>query len=487
MSDILHSAAPVSASACDAPLEPFAPKPFVPWAPRPRTSPAGTLTQLWLLARNPIETWSRAHYEKSVLSGPSLMGHVVVVNDPAAIRRVFVENSANYEKDPLQLRVLRAGSKAGAGDGLLVAGGESWKRTRRTLAPLFTPRRVASFAPLMQMKAQARVEAWMRRRPGAIIEIDREMGRVAYDILSATLFSDALADGRAGFTHTEFEREMMRLLDSIGRIDPLDVLGAPDWMPRLHRRAARDSRDWFEGAVAQLVAMRKAQMSAEPARTPDDLLTALLVASDPETGAGLSEADVAANLFTFIAAGHETTARALTWTLHLLAREPSWQERARAEALHAPDDPAQWADTLPVIRAVLEEAMRLFPPVPHMSRMALQADELAGIHVPAGAVVVVAPWLLHRHKKLWDNPSAFMPQRFLPGARENIERFAYLPFGAGPRVCIGASFAIQEAMIVLASVLRSVRFSPAHAHEPRPLLRITLRPDDRIPLKIHPV
>jgi cytochrome P450 len=177
----------------------------------------------------------------------------------------------------------------------------------------------------------------------------------------------------------------------------------------------------------------------------------------------------------------------LTWTLHLLAREPCWQERARAEAVAAPDDPAQWADTLPVIRAVLEEAMRLFPPVPHMSRMALQADELAGTHVPAGAVVVVAPWLLHRHKKLWDNPSAFMPQRFLPGARENIERFAYLPFGAGPRVCIGASFAMQEAMIVLASVLRNVRFSPAHAHEPRPLLRITLRPDDRIPLRVYPV
>ncbi len=327
----------------------------------------------------------------------------------------------------------------------------------------------------------------MRRRPGSIVEIDREMGRVAYDVLSATLFSDALADGRAGFTHSDFEREMMRLLDSIGRIDPLDVLGAPDWMPRLHRRAARGSRDWFEGAVAQLVATRSAQMKADPARTPDDLLTALLAASDPETGTGLSQGEVAANLFTFIAAGHETTARALTWTLHLLARAPYWQERARAEALAASDDPSEWADTLPTIRAVLDESMRLFPPVPHMSRMALEADELAGTSVPKGAVVIVAPWLLHRHKKLWDKPSAFMPQRFLPGAREHIERFAFLPFGAGPRVCIGATFAMQEAMIVLVSVLRSVRLSPAHAHEPRPLLRITLRPDERIPLIIHPI
>ena len=463
------------------------PKPFIPWAPRPRTNPAGALMQLYLLARNPIETWSKAHYQQPVLSGPSLIGHVVVVNEPAAIRRVFIDNCANYEKDPLQLRVLRTGSKAGAGDGLLVAGGESWKRTRRTLAPLFTPRRVAAFAPLMQMKAQARIEAWMRRRPGSIIEIDREMGRVAYDVLSATLFSDALADGSAGFTRADFEREMSQLLDSIGRIDPLDVLGAPDWMPRLHRRAARNSRDWFEGAVTRLVATRSAQMQAYPARTPDDLLTALLAASDPETGAGLSEGDVAANLFTFIAAGHETTARALAWTLHLLARAPYWQERARAEALAASDDPSQWADNLPVIRAVLDESMRLFPPVPHMSRMALEADQLAGTSVPAGAIVIVAPWLLHRHELLWDKPSAFMPERFLPGARESIERFAYLPFGAGPRVCIGATFAMQEAMIVLTSVLRSVRLAPAHAHEPRPLLRITLRPDERIPLIVHPI
>jgi cytochrome P450 len=457
-------------------------RPFTPFAPAPRARPAGTLAQLWLLARNPIETWSRAHYEKPILSGPSLLGHVTVVNDPAAIRRVLIDNAANYEKDALQLRVLRAGARPGAGDGLLVASGEAWKRARRTLAPLFTPRRVAAFAPLMEMKAQARVDAWLRRRAGSIVEIDREMGRVAYEILSATLFSDALVEERAGF-----EREMGRLLDSIGRIDPLDVLNAPQWLPRLHQREAQESRAWFEGAVERLVAARRAQMEADPARTPDDLLTALLRASDPDTGVGLTPQVVAANLFTFIAAGHETTAHALAWTFHLLARAPYWQERARAEARNAPDDPSQWPDALPCVRAVLEESMRLFPPVPHMSRAAVEADELAGVAIPAGSTIVVAPWLLHRHKTLWERPSAFMPERFLPGARERIDRFAYLPFGAGPRVCIGATFAMQEAMIVLVAVLRSVRFAPAQRHEPRPLLRITLRPDDRVPLIVTPV
>ncbi|HEY8579757.1 MAG TPA: cytochrome P450, partial [Beijerinckiaceae bacterium] len=436
---------------------------------------------LWLLARNPIETWSKAHYELPILSGPSLLGHVVVVSDPAAIRRVFVENAANYEKDALQLRVLRAGAEPGAGDGLLVASGDAWRRARRTLAPLFTPRRVAAFAELMRLQADARVDAWTKRRPGSIVEIDREMVRVAYDILSATLFSDALTRERAGF-----EREMMRLLDSIGRIDPLDVLDAPAWMPRLFRGEARDSRRWFETTIARMIDERRAQIAAAPDRAPDDLLTALLRAADPETGVGLTPAEVSANLFTFIAAGHETTARALAWTLHLLARAPEWQDRARAEAMAAPDDPAEWLEALPTVRAVFEESMRLFPPVPHMSRAALAPDRLGDVDVPAGATIVVAPWLLHRHKRLWSDPDAFMPERFLPGARETIDRFAYLPFGAGPRVCIGATFAMQEAVVVLASILRRVRFAPVGQREPRPVLRITLRPDDRIPLAVHP-
>lgn len=436
---------------------------------------------LWHLARNPIETWADVHYEQPILAGPSMLGHLVVVSDPAAIRRVFIDNVANYEKDPLQMRILRAGAPEGSGEGLLSASGENWRRTRRTLAPMFTPRRVGAFAQIMKLKSEARVDAWLKRRPGAIVEVDREMIRLTLDILSSTLFSDALDADRAGF-----EREMMKLLDAIGRIDPLDVLNAPDWMPRLNRRGAQASRAWFAGASERLIAQRSEEIARAPDRTPDDLLTALLRASDPETGAGLSHEEVAANLFTFIAAGHETTARALGWTLHLLSHTPEWQERIRAEALNAPDDPADWLDAMPVTRAVFEEAMRLFPPVPHMSRMALEADRLGDVDVPAKSVIIVAPWLLHRHKRLWKQPGAFMPERFMPGEREKIDRFAYLPFGAGPRVCIGATFAMLEAVVALACIMQRVRLTPIRGVEPRPVLRITLKPDDRIPVQIHP-
>lgn len=461
---------------------PAAPRPFIPWAPTPRRKPAGALMQLWHLSRNPIENWARVHFEEPILSGSSLFGRLIVVHDPAAIRRIFVENAANYEKDPLQLRVLRVGAPGDAGQGLLSATGDVWRQTRRALSPLFTPRRVAAFSQIMKMKADERVDAWLRRRPGSIVEIDQEMVRLAYDILSATLFSDALDGDRA-----EVVREMDRLLDVIGRIDPLDVLDAPDWLPRLNRGAARRSRDWFTQATQRMIERRSAQLRDAPERAPDDLLTALLRAADPQTGVGLSHDEVAANVFTFIAAGHETTARALAWTLHLLSRAPEWQERARLEALAAPDDPAAWASALPVARAVFEEAMRLFPPVPHMSRMALAPDRLGDVEVPARATVVVAPWVLHRHRRLWDKPSAFMPERFLPGARERIDRFAYLPFGAGPRVCIGAAFSMQQAVTALVCILRRVRLTPVRGVEPRPVLRITLRPEDRVPMHVHPV
>ncbi len=457
-------------------MDDVATRPFIPYAPKPRIKPLSQLDQLYVLARNPIESWTQAHFTLPVIAGPSLVGNVVVVNQPEFVRQFLVDNADNYRKDALQQRVLAAGTREGAGVGLLSAEGDLWKRTRRTLAPSFTPRRVATFAPVMRDRAQARVERWLKRRRGAILEIDREMTGVTYDILSATLFSDALAEDAEGF-----ERELMRLLDVIGRVHPFDVLDLPKWVPRIGQQQARSSRKWFEAAIGRLVERRLAQGG----EMPNDLLTALLNARDPETGAGLDEAEVAANLFTFIAAGHETTARALGWTLYLLSQSPEWLARCEKEADAAPDDPGQWLETMPAIRAAFEESMRLYPPVPMMSRVAIGDDRFGETEVARGSIVVAAPWLIHRHRSLWDNPDAYMPERFMPERREAIDRFAYLPFGAGPRVCIGAVFAMQEAVIVLANILRRVRLE--HVGEaPRPVHRITLRPEGRLTMRMRP-
>jgi cytochrome P450 len=207
-------------------------------------------------------------------------------------------------------------------------------------------------------------------------------------------------------------------------------------------------------------------------------------ATDPETGEGLGESEIRANILTFIGAGHETTANAMTWAMYLLATHPEWRARAEHEVDAAWPEGGALADPekLPILRAIIDETLRLYPPAASLTRDAIGADRLLGHRIKPGTRMVVSPWLVQRHKKLWTDPGLFDPSRFLPGQREQIERFAYLPFGAGPRICIGAGFAIQEATIVLASVLRHFRFDAAPGHVVEPVQRVTLRPKGGMPM-----
>jgi cytochrome P450 len=207
-------------------------------------------------------------------------------------------------------------------------------------------------------------------------------------------------------------------------------------------------------------------------------------AKDPENGRAIAEADVRANIVTFINAGHETTANALTWTLFLLSQSPEWRERAEADADQAFDSEGTVAtERCEILRAVFEEALRLYPPAAMLARQAIADDELAGVPIPAGAVITISPYVLHRRRGLWDHPDAFDPSRFLGERRDRIDRFAYIPFGAGPRVCIGMAFAMQEGIILLAHFLRAFRFELVEGHQVMPMQRVTLRP--RNGMKMH--
>lgn len=452
-----------------------------PPAPVPEEREFGRLELLLRLRRNPLTIWRTRHFREPIVAGEGLFGYGVVISDPDAIRHVLVENAANYRKDDLQRAILAPG----LGEGLLTAEGEAWKRARRTLAPLFTPRSVAALAERMTGPAEQTVERMARRRDGRVVDIAADMTRVTYDILAATMFSNAIAGGAEAFG-----KALTRYFETQGRIDPLDVLGAPSWLPRIGRWMARPAITFFEAQVKAIIAERLALHAGghRPAPKPD-LLDSLLAARDPETGAGLSEAEVGANIVTFIGAGHETTANALTWALYLVALAPDVRERLEAEIDAAGDDLAAAAlagERLAFTRAVIEEAMRLYPPVPSLSRTALADDVAAGrCFIPKGALVVVSPYLLHRHEMLWRAPDRFRPERFLPGAREGIPRYAYLPFGAGPRVCIGQQFAMVEAVIVLAALLRRLRFEHAGEAAPMPVQRITLRPDGGMPMRVR--
>ena len=447
-----------------------------PPAPQPLERPLGTVPLLFAMRRNPLGTWTRAHYEEPILHGESIIGRICVVNDPAGIRHVLVDNAANYLKDDLQQRLLGPGLAGG----LLLAEDDMWRRQRRLLAPLFTPRAIAGYKPAMAQSAQWLIERWSRQRPQRVIDVSREFSRVTLDVLERTIFPEGLGRDPSQFIHAVTD-----YFETAGRVDPLDLLRLPDWLPRLGRARAKPALEFFGEAVQTIIDKRRAALAAGISHADrPDLLSALLSAADPETGAGLSEEEVRANILTFIGAGHETTANALTWTVYLLGTHPHWRARAEEEAdtlLSAGHDTPSPEDA-PVIRAVLEESMRLYPPAATLTRDAVAADVICGEKIRAGTRIVISPWLVQRHKTLWTDADLFDPARFLPGPRDKIDRFAFLPFGAGPRICIGMGFAMQEAIILLAFVLKHIRLSPAHKRAPNPVQRVTLRPEGGMPM-----
>jgi cytochrome P450 len=246
----------------------------------------------------------------------------------------------------------------------------------------------------------------------------------------------------------------------------------------------RSTLRFFESAIDQIISARRQLLAKQHKYPPKDILSFLLGALDPETGRHMSEAEIRSNVLTFIAAGHETTANALAWSLFLLSESPEWRKLVAAEVEHAFGPVKNLVERLAVTRAVIEEAIRLYPPIAAISRVAIDSDKVAGEDIRPGSMVVIAPYVLHRHRQLWQRPDVFDPSRFLGATRANINRFTYLPFGAGPRVCIGSTFALQEATIVLATIVKNFDFEMKPGHVVRPVLRVTLRPAGGLPMKI---
>lgn len=451
---------------------------YCPPAPKPQPRPLKPLALIRTLRRNPLECWAAAHFERPIVAGGLPIGHVLLVHEPGAIRRVLLDNAANYRKDRLQRRVL----SAGLNDGLLSAEGEQWRLQRRVIAPIFARRAVMDFTPPMLAAAEALSGRWSGLGDRAIIDVAAEMAKVTLDVVERTNFSDGF-----GSDAEDIRMAMTTYFNTIAKISPLDLLGVPDFVPRLGRLRVRATLKFFEAEVDRVIAGRRRILAQQLNRAPNDLLTHLLAALDADTGWGLSEAEVRSNILTFIAAGHETTANTLSWALFLLSQSRAWRERVEAEVDRelsgSPD--AVIADRLIETRAVIEETIRMYPPISAISRVALGSDELNGEPVRPGSLIVISPYVLHRHRLLWDRPDTFDPHRFLGGAHAAIDRFAYLPFGAGPRKCIGATFALQEATLVLAAIVKHFRLELKPGHAVWPMLRVTLRPAGGLPMLIR--
>jgi cytochrome P450 len=427
-----------------------------------------------IVYRNPLELWGEPSYNEPWISVGGVGGPLVIANDPGLIRHVLVDNAKNYKLATVRQKVLRPILR----DGLLTAEGQVWRRSRKAMAPVFTPRHIFGFAEPMLKRAEefaSRYEAALDET----VDVSRDMTTLTYEILAETLFSGEIA-GEPG----AFEHQIDRLFETMGRVDPLDLLRAPDWLPRITHLRGRKTMAYFRRIVADTIDMRKERMARDPDGVPQDFLTLLLHAEGPD---GLSRSEIEDNLITFIGAGHETTARALGWTIYMLAEAPFERDRVErelTEVLSSEQNPAKWLDSMPLTRAVFEEAMRLYPPAPSINREPIETDRYQDLVLPKGAQVLVMPWTIHRHRKLWDRPDAFMPERFHPGNREKIDRFQYLPFGAGPRVCIGATFAMQEAVIALAVLLSRYRFDAVTSTNPWPVQKLTTQPQGGLPMRV---
>jgi cytochrome P450 len=450
---------------------------FRPPAPRPQQRRLGFFRLLATLKRNPLECWCQEFFEEPIASVQLPFVQTFLVHDPASIKRVLVDNACNYLKDPIQRRILASG----LADGLLSVEGARWETQRRTLAPLFARRSVAPFTEAMCEAADRLGQRWQTLKPGQTIDIATEMTFLTMNALALTIFSDGI-----GGDYDEFRSATNAYFEEIGRISAFDLLRVPSFVPRSGRKSLRNAMTYFENVIDKIIDVRCRRLEAS-SDVPQDLLTLLLRALDPSTGQPMSIAEVRSNILTFLFAGHETTANTLAWSVFLLSQSPFWHARVREEAdRELPGDHRGLLERLTVTRAVVEETMRLYPPIAALSRMSEQADVLGGHRIKPQALIVIAPYVLHRHRRLWDRPDVFDPSRFLGPAKARIPRFAYLPFGAGPRTCIGSSFALQEAITVLASLV--YRFDMLLLPEARvwPTQKITLRPAYGLPMRIAP-
>lgn len=438
--------------------------PFVPPRPSPLPEGPGLPGFLAAVRGNALKMWSAEAYERDMVGGRALGQPWLLLNAPAAIHHVLVDNVAGYRRTPASIRILWPIT----GRGLLLSEGEAWRLQRRTTAPALAPRNMKLLVPHIAAAAAAALPV-LRAQAGPV-DLLAAMQRLALDAAARAMFS--LETARFGAAMRD---QLGRFGQHMARPSPLDLV-LPPWLPSPGDVARwRFRRGWVR-LMDEIIAAR---MAMAPADAPRDLFDLLLAARDPQTGAGFSRAALRDQVATLIVAGHETTALALFWSLYLLANTPDAQDRVAAEVAGLDLSAGAAHAALPALSytgAVVSEALRLFPPAFTIVRRARAADMAGGVVIPRGATVMIAPWVLHRHRTLWSEPDAFRPERFLPGA-ETPPRYAYLPFGTGPRVCVGAQFALAEATLVLAALLQAFRIGMAGTRPVLPAPVITTQPD----------
>jgi cytochrome P450 len=452
-----------------------APSFFVPPRPAVPADELGLYRFLIAVRTNALQIWPKSAYEQDVVSGSALGRARFLINAPDAIHHVLVENTANYRRTSATIRILRPI----VGKGLLLSEGEDWRHQRRTIAPAMAPRVVSMMARHVALATEetiAQLTAAARRGP---VDILATVQFLALEIAARSMFSLEMRQYGAAL-----RRLITRFADKLGRPYFLDLM-LPAAIPTLRDLARMRFRAHWVGCMDEII---EARLRAPHEGKPRDLFDMLLAARDPETGKAFSRAQLRDQMATMIVAGHETTALTLFWALYLLASSPADQERVADEVRGIEFDPDSAADALAKLaytKAVVNESLRLYPPAFALARMAIGPDRLGDVTVPRGALVMISPWVLQRHVRLWKDPDAFNPGRFLSDT-PLPHRFAYMPFGAGPRICIGAQFALTEACLVLGMMVQRFHVALADLRPVVPRAVIVTQPDHAAPFRLRP-
>ena len=446
---------------------------MIPPKPTPRPDRVSLIRYLHLFRADILSAQPARLYRAWMAAFRTPFFRSYLCNDPALIARVLTERPDDFPKS----NRIREGLNPLLGNSVFVTNGEVWKRQRRIIDPAFEGGRLRDTFPAMWAAGQAAVA----RMPQGTVEVEAEMSHAAADVIFRTLFSIPIEHEVASQVFDEFR--------TYQRTQPLLNLAAflplPRWFPRLHQRATKRSAAVIRSLITRLTEARAADIAAGTA--PDDLATKIMVTPDPLTGQRFETSEMIDQVAIFFLAGHETSASALSWALYLLALFPDVQDRVAAEAAGLGDVPDfAVMSRLKFTRDVFREVLRLYPPVPMMVRENTCPEDMRGRAVKPGAQIVLSPWHLHRHERLWDNPDGFDPGRWQRTENRACARDAYMPFSAGPRVCTGAGFAMVEGVLLLAMLARSYRFTLVEGRVPVPVAHLTVRAKDGIWLRITP-
>ena len=442
-------------------------------APKPaaRADKVSLLTYLKLFRRDILSAQPARLYRAWMAEFRTLFFRSYLVNDPALVNLVLVDRPQDFPKSDR----IGEGLRPLLGRSVFVTNGEEWRRQRRIIDPAFEGGRIRDTFPAMLAAGAAAVA----RMPEGLVEVEKEMSHAAADVIFRTLFSIPIDHEVAGAVFQEFQvYQRSQPILNLAAFLPL-----PNWVPRFHRGATKRSAAVIRGLITRLTEARATAIAAGTA--PDDLATKIMTTPDPATGQRFDTAEMVDQVAIFFLAGHETSASALSWALYLLAMDQQVQARVAAEVALLPAQPG-FGDLsrLRLTRDVFRETLRLYPPVPMMVRENTGPEQMRGRRVAKGAQIVLSPWHLHRHARIWPDPDAFDPDRWAREETKVCARDAFMPFSAGPRVCPGAGFAMVEGTLLLALLVRAFEVAVVTGKDPVPVAHLTVRARDGIWLTI---